>query len=589
MKQLFLPLCLLLVLPTTLAAQKLSEVNKAVVHLVTFNAKGDTLHQTQAYFCSPTADIVAPFQAFRGAARAEITDHKGKRAEVMRIAGASNAYDLVKATTNAETKKLVFLTTAPQPAANASEAAYQTFFTTDKKKHEPQPINILSRHEADGFSYYDLSTPNEESFVGCPVVNADSKVVCVMQKSLLKDKPLAFGMDARAADSLQISSTSIFNIDLNEILIPKLVPTHSEQEAFTYIYMVLRSKASAANKLTAIDDFQRAFPKNTDIIAEIATYHAAQGNYDRAHQVLTNAISQPLPNASDLCQLLSDLILDKVERADSSVYPAWNLEAALEAAQKGESLSADPKHGFQQGVVLLAMGRNAEAYERFQKYNATPAANTQSYTHAATALSRNNGDKNEILSLLDKAIEVAEENSSAVLTPLLARAMLLSEMKEYRRAVLDLIAYEKRSAPGALNDYFYYIRSLNERECRMFQQALDDLDRAIALAQNPESRINYLTDRTQIYLQVGMFEEAGEAAKQLIAAAPNDLYGHRFRGIALGEQGQKVAALQSLRRAQELGDEVAAQLIEKYQQRPAATSPVSGKTSAPRKTARPRK
>lgn len=579
MKQIFLPLFLLIAAPVSVVAQKLTDVNKAVVRLVTFNTAGDTLQTSNAYFCSANADIVAPFQAFRGAARAEITDSKGKRAEVLRIAGASNAFDIVKATTNAETKKLVFLTTSPQPATAATEVFHQAFYSTEKKSL-PLTANILSLHEADGYSYYDLSTPNEAQYVGCPVVNAEGKVVCVMQKSVLKEKPLAFGVDARAADSLQISSTSIFNIDLNEILIPKLVPTISEEEAFSYIFMVLRSKASAANKLTAIADFQKAFPKNNDIIGEIATYHAGQNDFQRADQVLTEAIAKGLPNAADLCQLRSDLILDKVSRAEADAYPAWNLDAALAAAKQGASLSNAPKHLLQEGVVLLSMNRNREAYDCFQKFNATPEANVQSYTHAATALARDEGDAQQIVSLLDSAIQLAGENSKAALTPLLARAMALGEMKEYRRAVLDLVAYEKLATPGTLNDYFYYIRSQMERNTRMYQQALNDLDKAIALAQNAESRASYLTERTQLYLQVGMFEEAGESAKQILAIDPDNMYGHRFLGIALGEQGQKAQALQALKRAQQLGDEVVPSLLEKYQKLAAAPEK---RTTAPRK------
>lgn len=579
MKQFFLPLFLLLVIPVTAIAQKPTDINKAVVRLVTFNAAGDTLQSANAYFCSENADIVAPFQAFRGAARAEIVDSKGKRAEVLRIAGASNAFDIVKATTNAETKKLVFLTPSPQPPTTAAEPLHQAFYSTDKKA-QPFSVQVLSIHRADGFTYYDLTTPNEEKFVGCPVVNAEGKVVCIMQKSILKEKPLAFGVDARAADSLRISSTSIFNIDLNEILIPQLVPTHSEQEAFSYIYMVLRSKAGAANKLTAIADFQKAFPKNAEIIGEIATYHTGQGEFQRADQVLTEAIDKGLPNAADLCQLRSDLILDKVARAEANAYPAWTLDAALAAARQGASLSNAPKHLLQQGVVLLAMERNREAYELFQKFNATPEANAQSYTHAATALARDKGDTTQVIALLDSAINLAGENAKAALAPLLARAMALAETGEYRRAVLDLAAYEKLATRGTLNDYFYYIRSRFERNTRMYQQALNDLETAITLTRNSESRVNYLIERTQIYLQVGMFEEAGESAKQLLAVEPDNLYGHRFLGISLGEQGQKVQALQSLNRAEQLGDDVAPSLIEKYRKLP---EPPAKRSTAPRK------
>ena len=174
-----LPLALAF-LPTLSQAQKPNDAQQAVVRVVTFNEKGDTLHTTYGYFASPTAEVVAPYAAFRGATRAVVTDTKGRQADVLRIVAASDNYDMVRVTTAMPTKKLPFLTRSTAVGV-AGTAWQQTFFSTEKQA-QPLATNVLSSDANNIFPYYTLSAPNEEQYVGCPIVD-NGQVVAIAQRN----------------------------------------------------------------------------------------------------------------------------------------------------------------------------------------------------------------------------------------------------------------------------------------------------------------------------------------------------------------------------------------------------------------------
>ena len=96
----------------------------------------------------------------------------------------------------------------------------------------------------------------------------------------------------------------------------------------------------------------------------------------------------------------------------------------------------------------------------------------------------------------------------------------------------------------------------------MYQQALDDMRTAIATAAMP---LPYRLEEAYILLRVGEFEEAIDAATRLLADLPENPDCYRIIGVAHGELGHKKLAVENLTKAQQLGDDVAASFLPKYQ------------------------
>lgn len=575
-----LPLALAF-LPTLSQAQKSNDAQQAVVRVVTFNEKGDTLHTTYGYFASPTAEVVAPYAAFRGATRAVVTDTKGRQADVLRIVAASDNYDMVRVTTAMPTKKLPFLTRSTAVGA-AGTAWQQTFFSTEKQA-QPLATNVLSADANNVFPYYTMSAPNEEQYVGCPIVD-NGQVVAIAQRNLLDKAQGICAISAAVADSFRVNAAAALNSDFNAIRIPKQLPT-SENDAYSYFFMMLRTQRDSLQVLPLIKDFTTAYPKNGAAMLDLASYYARQHQYAKADAWLQRRFTLGGDGLDAVYDTQSQLIYEKA-LADSTNYPTWNLEAALKAAEKSYALQAKPATLLQQGVILYSLKRDEQALEKFKAYNASPAASPQSHYFAAQVLMRMKVADSLIVAELDKALEIAEKpyKSGDVAAVLELRAYYNEKLGNMRAAVLDYNDYEQIVGSQRLSAQFFAIRAALAEKARIYQVALDDYSTAISRASTKEEREDYRINRALLCLRVQLWDDAIATAQQTIAENPQAADAYKIIGVAYGEQKNRARALEYLTKAQQLGDENATTLLQKYSALPATRSAsATGRTTAPAK------
>ena len=95
----------------------------------------------------------------------------------------------------------------------------------------------------------------------------------------------------------------------------------------------------------------------------------------------------------------------------------------------------------------------------------------------------------------------------------------------------------------------------------MYQQAIDDINRAIALKPNGYL---YNVERASLMVRLGMFEEAIRSANKAIQLNNEGTDAYRIIGIAYGEGKQKKLCIENLEKAVELGDEHAQELLDQY-------------------------
>lgn len=575
-----LPLALAF-LPTLSQAQKPNDAQQAVVRVVTFNEKGDTLHTTYGYFASPTAEVVAPYAAFRGATRAVVTDTKGRQADVLRILAASDNYDMVRVTTAMPTKKLPFLTRSTAVGA-AGTAWQQTFFSTEKQA-QPLATNVLSADANNVFPYYTLSAPNEEQYVGCPIVD-NGQVVAIAQRNLLDKAQGICAISAAVADSFRVNAAAALNSDFNAIRIPKQLPT-SENDAYSYFFMMLRTQRDSLQVQPLIQDFTTAYPKNGAAMLDLASYYARQRQYAEADAWLQRRFTLGGDGLDAVYDTQAQLIYEKA-LADSTNYPTWNLEAALKAAEKSYALQAKPATLLQQGVILYSMKRDEQALEKFKAYNASPAVSPQSHYFAAQVLMRMKVADSLIVAELDKALEIAEKpyKSGDVAAVLELRAYYNEKLGNMRAAVLDYNDYEQIVGSQRLSAQFFAIRAALAEKARIYQVALDDYSMAISRASTKEEREDYRINRALLCLRVQLWDDAIATAQQAITENPQAADAYKIIGVAYGEQKNRARALEYLTKAQQLGDENATTLLQKYSALPATRSAsAAARTTAPTK------
>ena len=89
---------------------------------------------------------------------------------------------------------------------------------------------------------------------------------------------------------------------------------------------------------------------------------------------------------------------------------------------------------------------------------------------------------------------------------------------QYRQAVLVLIQQEQLPGFRGTEDFYYYREQL-ERQCRMFQQAIDDIDRCITLR---PTQAAYRLEKAILHLRVGQVDVAKPILEELLLDYPDD-------------------------------------------------------------------
>ena len=171
------------------------------------------------------------------------------------------------------------------------------------------------------------------------------------------------------------------------------------------------------------------------------------------------------------------------------------------------------------------------------------------------------GETDQQIALLDSAVNMFSRPYVKTAAPyILARAQALYAAKKYRPAISDYNEYGELMA-AQLDAPFYYQREQAEVDGHLYQQALNDIDKAIEL--EPSAPL-YYAEKASLLVRVGKHQEAITTAQQLIRLSPEFSDGYLFLGLAQCLTNQKAEGIKNLTKAKDLGNAQAQTLIEKY-------------------------
>ena len=546
------------------------DAHKAMFNVFTFDKQGTLLGSGYGFFTSESGEAVASFQLFRGASRAEVVDWKGNRLPVHRILGASENYDMVRFTVSG--KKISALALGGAQDLTAGNELTLVRYSTEKKG-APQATQVLTVDNFDAYKYLSISATNEAANLTCPLLDAAGNVVAISQRNVGKDAETACAIDARCIEALTTNMTSFMNSDLQSILIPKALPA-TEQEAMTYIYMMGYKDSLQAH--TAFNDFVTAYPENVEGYVSRAAFLARQRQYEAADADYAQALAKAEKENANLRPdevhvSLSRLIYQQWVSGVQNLPEAWSMQRAYDEATLAQAAHPSADYRMQQANCLFAMKKYQEAYDNFMAVCHDPAIQGGDWTargrselwySAARSLELAGGDSLKVIALMDSVIaQLAQPYDETGARFLLERAYRLQSAGEYRRAISDYREYESTMGPRNMTDRFYYNREQLELECKMYQQALDDIQSAMAI--NPTDP-TYPVEQAYILLRAGLYKETVQACDDMIRVVKDNPDYYKFRGIALGELGKKREARESLLKAQSLGDPNIDALLERY-------------------------
>ena len=526
---------------------------KGVFSLQTFRDDGSLLATSHGVFISENGEAVSELKPFLGAKRAVIIDHRGAKAEVKRMIGVDPIYDVARFSVDTKSTAIQIAKTKAQVGSKAWLVGYAL------KNPEIKETTIKSVEPfGNQFSYYIFGMNAPDNAVACPMVNADGDLIGLLQVSTTSFDTHA--TDAAYIKTLSVNGLSYNDPTLSQIAIPLALP-QNEQQAQLALMMATQSGYSL-KYAAAAEDFIAAYPTMRDGYEALARLQMSYFHFNEANQTMERALKN-VANKDESHYDFARIILDKELNMPQANYEQWNLDKAMSEASAAYDLNPVPIYKHLQARILYAQGDFQQACSTFKALSLDKSFATPEllYQQAQCKL-MTDADKREAIALLDSAINATDTLRIVEAAPYFyTRAQAYEATDSFRQAVFDYTRYEIL-CNGRVSADFYFIREQAEVKGRLYKQALSDIARAIILApQEP----TYYAEMAQLQLRFNQIEEAVQTAKRCTEINPNYPEGWLVYGLALAKNGDKATGLESMRKAKELGNSQAEELIKKYE------------------------
>ena len=544
----------LLIMATTVFAQPgwVKNASKSVFTLKTFSADGSLIASTNGFFTGTNGEAVSSFSPFKGASKAVIIDSQGKEFQVTGILGANDMYDVVKFRVN--NSKCQPLTVSSVKGSVGSQAWLLPYHETKELR-----AGSIKRAETifDDYAYYTVSMSIADNMVSCPLMNESGDVLGMMQQPATDKDTLSYAISARFVNDLKITGLTYNDATLQLTQIKKELPTDLK-EANLVLYLAA-SQMDSLSYINLIEDYIRQFPGEPDGYTARAIQAVNGGKFAAAEKDMEQAIN--VSNKKDDAHYsYARMIYNKEIYQSAQPYAGWSLDKALSEIQTANSINSQPTYRQLEANILYAQKKYDEAYQIFNELANTSLRNAEIFYSAAKCKEMLK-DTTSMLALLDSTLNMFSKPYLKEAAPYLwARADARSNAGKYRDAISDMNEYEELMQ-ATVNDNFYYVRHQTDIKGRLYQQALNDINRAIQM--NPQETL-YYAEKASLEIRVGKYDDAILTAQDCINLDANNSDGYLFLGLAQCLKGQKAEGIKNLQKAKELGDTQADALIEKY-------------------------
>ena len=557
MKRLSLLLFIYLFLFSHILAQNPSWVKKAanaVFTLKTFGKDGQLIGSTNGFFVSAQGEAVSSYQPFKGAQRAVIIDAQGKEWPVECIIGANDMYDVAKFKVDIKKPQvLAVATTKAEQDAIAWLMPYAAKKTPICKKGTVSKAEVFQND----YAYYTLDMQTDELQTGSPVLNEQGEAIGILQPAADSKAKQSYAVSALFVSTMQMSGLGMNSQAMKATGIKKALPDDPEQAQ-----VALFMGASALDSLeytSFLERFIQKFPQSQDGYIYRARIQTSSLKFAEAEKDMAQAM-KVADKKDDVHYQYANLIYQHYLLQANTPYEPWTLDRALQESKEAYTINPMPVYMQQQAQLLFTLQKYEEAFLLYQQL-ANSDMRSADIFYAAAQCRLALKDQDGAIAQLDSAVNTFTKPYLRAAAPyLMARGRLLDAAGKYRMAVTDFNEYEKLM-PSQLTADFYYLREQSEYAGHLYQQAIDDIKKAVDMA--PQDPV-YQTEKASVELRVGMTDDAIASAREAVRLAPDQADGHLLLGLGLCVKGQKKEGLESLQKAKELGHEQAQTMIEKY-------------------------
>lgn len=554
-RHLIILLASVLALAAMAQPSSLKESAKSIFTLKTFTADGALLASSHGVFVSADGEAVSPLEPFLGADRAVVIDAKGRQMDVTRFIGASDAYGTAHFRVDGKTTRARL---AQAPVAEGS-----TLWLVEYALSKPAMTRGTVRRQEtfmDGrYNYYIIDIDTRDNSLSYPFFNDSGEAVGLMQPS--RTSADIHSTDLRYGRDLRLNMISFNDPTMRQIGIPLELPADLSEARV--MLMMAEQTATTDKKLQQVaDDFIRTFPAENDGYLTKARLLIQQGKAAEADAVLRESVDRS--RAPEQAQYeYSRLMFDCLTGGTPNLPASWTLDTSMAMARTAYVASPQPLYAYHIAHLDYALGNYQQAYDQLISFTQDKSRffSANIYSEAAMAKQKLGAPSSEIIELLDSALAYTDSTHiGEAASYILQRAEAYEQAEDYKQAVFDYNRFEYLMQ-GRCSAEFYYTRSQTEMKCKLYQPALQDIAHACVL---DRSNPIYLAELTNLNIRFRLFDDAIKTARLCTETNPDYATGWLLLGLAQVQNGQKEEGLANMRKAQSLGDQQAAGLIEKY-------------------------
>ncbi len=530
---------------------------KSMFKLTTFDSNGNLLHTGYGAFVDANGTCLATWEAFIGASKANIIDAQGRKYDVDCLIGANEIYNVSKFKVVVPEEKKMAITPIAIAQTKIEAGSDSWLIEYDIKNpviKKYQPSKVESFQNDLPYYIYEQTAPDE--LAGSPFLNNNGELLGLMQPA--KKRTDIYCPSAQYAMSMTVSGFTSKQATMRLTQMRVALPDDFDQ-AVVALFMNQGSNAND-NILGMADEFISKFPTASEGYNSKALYLTDKGQFAEAAKVMEEGIEK-CEKKDEPHFDYSKLILNKLLYSTDSTFTDWTLDKAIAEVDAAMGVNPLPVYNLHKGKILYTAKRYDEAYNIFLEVSKTNMRSAECFYNASLCLQANNAPKEKVVEMLDSAIACLPQPYKADAAPfLMIRGKYLDDNGMYRKAVADYNEYEKIMGQ-MLNGKFFYLKEQAELKAKLYQPALDDIDKAITLAPNEQL---YYAEKAMLQVRVNKIDEGMATAQLCMTRFPDYGDGHAVYGLAQILKGKKKEGMSTLEKAKELGSDMAEPLIEKY-------------------------
>ena len=530
---------------------------KSMFKLTTFDANGNLLHTGYGAFVDANGTCLATWEAFIGASKANIIDAQGRKYDVDCLIGANEIYNVSKFKVVVPEEKKMAITPIAIAQTKIEAGSDSWFIEYDIKNpviKKYQPSKVESFQNDLPYYIYEQTAPDE--LAGSPFLNNNGELLGLMQPA--KKRTDIYCPSAQYAMSMTVSGFTSKQATIRLTQMRVALPDDFNQ-AVVALFMNQGSNAND-NILGMADEFISKFPTASEGYNSKALYLSNKGQFAEAARVMEEGIEK-CEKKDEPHFDYSKIIFNKLLYSNDSTFTEWTPDKAIAEVDAAMGVNPLPVYNLHKGKILYTAKRYDEAYNIFIDVTKTNMRSAECFYNASLCLQANNAPKEKVIEMLDSAVACFPQPYKADAAPyLMIRGKYLDDNGMYRKAAADYSEYEKLMGQ-MLNGKFFYLKEQAELKAKLYQPALDDIDKAITLAPNEQL---YYAEKAMLQVRVNKIDEGMATAQLCMTRFPEYGDAHAVYGLAQILKGKKKEGLATLEKAKELGSEMAEPLMEKY-------------------------